>query len=141
MRQFLLYLNPGVVKHLLGFRLWNFKLIFSTYNIFCVPCSPPYNVYIVQIKITQCLKEFRYCVSGPVCSKIIIFCHTEAGLTSKCGRISPKVYWWHQNQSSYIVRCLATSRNGIKVFGLYTHSPTHPLTKACMEAGTLPKNK
>ena len=26
-----------------------------------------------------------------------------------------------------------------KVFGLLTHSPTHPVTKPCMEAGTLPK--
>ena len=96
--------------------------------------------------IKECLKEFRYRVRGHVCSKIVIFCCTEAGLTSKWGRISPEVYWWHQNQSSYNVRRSATSRDGIKVFCLHTHpySPIHPfthsLTKSCMEASTLPKN-
>ena len=40
----------------------------------------------------ECLKEFRYCASGPGCSKIVNFCRTEAGLTSKWGRISPAVY-------------------------------------------------
>ena len=83
------------------------------------------------------MKEFRYGANGPWCSKIVNFCRTEAGLTSKWGRISPAVYWWHQKQCSYIVQCRrATSRNGIKVFSLHTHSRT----KSCMEAGTLPKN-
>ena len=53
--------------------------------------------------IKECLKEFRYCASGLGSSKIVNFCRTEAGLTSKWGRISQAVYWWHQNRSSYIV--------------------------------------
>ena len=38
--------------------------------------------------IKECLKEFRYCASGLGCSKIINFCCTEAGFTTKWGRIS-----------------------------------------------------
>ena len=38
-----------------------------------------------------------------ICSKIVIFDHTEAGLTSNWDRISPAVLWCYQNQSNYIV--------------------------------------
>ena len=51
---------------------------------------------------------------------------TEAGLTSKWGRISPAVYWGHQNQYSYIVRRCTTSCGVAKK--LADHSLTHPLT-------------
>ena len=68
--------------------------------------------------------------------KIVNFCRTEAGLTSKWGRISPTVYWGHQNQSSYVVQRRAASHDRIKVFCLHTHS----LKKLCMKADTLPKN-
>ena len=54
--------------------------------------------------------EFEYCASGPGYSKIVKFCRTEAGLTSKWGRISPAVY---QNQSRYIVKHHATLRDVI----------------------------
>ena len=39
-----------------------------------------------------------------ICSKIVNFDRTEAGLTSKWGRISPAVQWCYQNQSNYTVR-------------------------------------
>ena len=39
--------------------------------------------------------------------KIVNFHLSEAGLTSKLGRISPGVYRWHQKQSIYVPRpCL-----------------------------------
>ena len=41
----------------------------------------------------------------------------------------------HQNQYSYIVQCHVTSRDGIKVFGLHTHSSTNPLTHKIMYGG------
>ena len=46
-----------------------------------------------------------------LCSRIVNFCRTEAGLTSKWGRILPAVYWWHQNPSSYVIGRRATSRD------------------------------
>ena len=36
--------------------------------------------------------------------KIANFQLSEAGLTSKWGRISPEVYRWHQKQSMYVLR-------------------------------------
>ena len=56
------------------------------------------------------LEEVHILSSGPrgLCFKIVNFCRTETGLTSKWGRNSPAVYWWHQNQSRYIVRRCAT---------------------------------
>ena len=38
--------------------------------------------------------------SNERCSKIVNFNRTEAGLTSKWGRISPAVQWCYQNQSN-----------------------------------------
>ena len=38
-----------------------------------------------------------------ILSKIFNFDRTEAGLTSKWGRISPAVQWCYQNQSNCIV--------------------------------------
>ena len=75
--------------------------------------------------IKQSSKKFRYFAIGPrgLCFEIVNFCRTEAGLTSKWGRISPAVYWWHQNQSRYIVWRCATSRGVAKK--LADHSPTH----------------
>ena len=43
------------------------------------------------------------------CSKIVNFNRTEAGLTSKWGRISPAVQWCYQNQSNCIIRRCTTS--------------------------------
>ena len=116
---------------------------FEHKNIYFVPIL--WNFYYLQknfmfsisfLFITnECLKEYWYGASGPGCSKLVNFCRTEAGLTSKWGRISPAVYWWHQKQCSYIVRRRATSRNGIKVFGLHTHaltySQSHVWRQAC----------
>ena len=50
---------------------------------------------IIPIYIQRCLKEIRYGAIGPggLCSKIVNFCHTETGLTSKWCRILPVVYW------------------------------------------------
>ena len=42
--------------------------------------------------------------------KIVNFCCTEAGLTSKGGRISPAVYWCHWIQSTDIVERYVMSR-------------------------------
>ena len=45
--------------------------------------------------------------SSELSIKIVNFHPTEAGLTSKWGRISPGVYRWHQKQSTYVLRpCL-----------------------------------
>ena len=42
-------------------------------------------------------------------SKIVNFDLTEAGLTSKWGKISPAVQWCYQNQSNYTVQRCASS--------------------------------
>ena len=64
--------------------------------------------------------------------KIVNFCRTEAGLTSKWGRILLSVYWWYQNQPSYTVGRRATSRDVAKCFWkigwLHTHTQTHNTT-------------
>ena len=73
--------------------------------------------------------------------KIVNFCRTEAGLTSKWGRILLSVYWWYQNQPSYTVGRRATSRDVAKCFWkigwLHTHTQTHNTT---YWGSTLPKN-
>ena len=44
---------------------------------------------------------FQFIIIGNgQCSKNVIFYRTEAGLTSKRGRISPAVQWCYQNQSN-----------------------------------------
>ena len=72
-----------------GYRVFKKKcvLLFLKFSISCT----------LIIKVSS--KLFRYCASGPrgLCSRIVSFCRTEAGLTSKCGRISPADYWWYQN--------------------------------------------
>ena len=42
-------------------------------------------------------------------SKIVNFDRTEAGLTSKWGRISAAVQWGYENQSNYTVQRRAMS--------------------------------
>ena len=65
-------------------------------------------------------------------------------IAQKWGRISPAVYWWHQNQSSYnIRRCTPLFSVAKKICWPQTHAQMHTCTrtrtKSCMEAGTLPK--
>ena len=71
-------------------------------------------------------------MSGPrvLRSRIVNFCRTEAGLTSKWGRISPAVYWWHQNQSSYVVRSHTVSLDVAEKLAdhAHTHTQTHAQT-------------
>ena len=84
----------------------NFFITFKIFHVFNI--------------INECLKEFRYCVRGPGCSKIVNFV--------VWGRISPAVYWWHQNQSSYIV--CTTSCDVVQQNQSFpsTYSLTHSLT-------------
>ena len=56
--------------------------------------------------------------------KIAHFQLSDAGLTSKWVRISPAVFWLHQNQSSYVIRRCATSRNVAEKFADYAHTHT-----------------
>ena len=53
---------------------------------------------------------------------MVNFDHTEAGLTSKWGRISPAVQWCYQNQSNCIIQRCTTSGNVAKKF--VTHTET-----------------
>ena len=101
--------------------------IFITFKIFCVLIS-----FLFLTKV--CLKEFRYGASGPGCSKIFIFCRTEAGLTSKWGRISPAIYWGHQSQSTYIEGCRETSRDvsGKLADHAHIHTISHMETACCL---------
>ena len=49
------------------------------------------------------------CDSGMVILfSIVNFCRTEGYCTKKWGRILPGFYWYHQKESSYVVRHLAT---------------------------------
>ena len=57
-----------------------------------------------------------------ICSKIANFNHTEAGLTSKWGRISPTVQWCCQNQSNCTIRRCTTSLDIAKKFFKYIHT-------------------
>ena len=50
-----------------------------------------------------------YATPAWACYLIVKFCRTEGYCTKKWGRISPGFYWYHQKQSSYVVRRLATS--------------------------------
>ena len=61
-----------------------------------------------------------------ISSKIVNFNRTEAGLTSKWGRISPAAQWRYQNQSNCIVKRCMTSGDVTKKFG--THTETLRLT-------------
>ena len=106
----------------------NYLKLFIIFKIFCA-----FN--IVSIYNQECLKEFKYWASGTggLFSKIIHFCCTEAGLRSKWVRISPPAFWWHQNQSSYIVTRRATLLNvagKLADYWLYKHRQTTP----CIEA-------
>ena len=60
-----------------------------------------------------------------ICSKIVNFNRTEAGLTSKWGRILPAVQWSYQNQFNCTVRQRATSPTNLlhgrtTEYGLYS---------------------
>ena len=74
-------------------------------------------------------KVFRYCASGPrgLYSRIVNFCRTKAGLASKWGRMSPAVYWWYQNQSSYVEGPHAMSHDVARKLTDYTHTHYHVL--------------
>ena len=56
-----------------------------------------------------------------ICSKIVNFDRTEAGLTSEWGRILPAVIWCYHDQSNCNVRRRATSPRNV----LQTHIHTH----------------
>ena len=58
------------------------------------------------------------------CSKMVNFNRTEAGLTSKWGRISPAVQWCYQNQSNCILQRCTTSGNVAKKFVTHTETDT-----------------
>ena len=55
-----------------------------------------------------------------ICSKIVNFDRTEAGLTSKWGRISPAVQWCYQIQYNCTVRRRTTSRDVAKKYDTET---------------------
>ena len=102
--------------------IWPNSPIFSKGSI-------TFKTFLIFI-IKESSKKFRCCASGPkgLCFKIVNLCRTEADLTSKWGRIFQAVYWWHQNQSSCIVRCCVMSRGVAKKLAdhLLTHNPpTH----------------
>ena len=88
--------------------------------------------------------EFRYCASGPGCSNIANFCCTEVGVEfsqQSIGDIRISLATLYADvqcrvmKSKFLVYILTHSTPHA-----LNHSPTHPLTKTCMEAGTLPKN-
>ena len=83
----------------------------------------------------ECLKEFRYCAYGFGCSKIVNFCCTKAGLTWKSSEFC-------QQSIGCIRLILGTFQDVVQQNQSFwsTYSPTWPLTKSCMEAGTLHKN-
>ena len=57
-----------------------------------------------------------------ICSKIVNIDRTEAGRTSKWGRILPAVQWCYQNQSKGPKRQLITSRDvAEKLMHTYIH--------------------
>ena len=58
-----------------------------------------------------------------ICSKIANFIRTEAGLTSKWGRISVAVQWCYQNPSNCTVRqCTGCSIMKRIMFALFTQT-------------------
>ena len=59
---------------------------------------------------------------GSLFSKIVNLCRTEAGLTSKWGKILPEVYWCHQIQSIYTVGHCVMSRGVAGKLADYTHT-------------------
>ena len=50
---------------------------------------------------------------------------TKAVLKSKWDRISPAVYWCHQNEASYVVGRCATSSDVARKFADHTRTHTH----------------
>ena len=58
--------------------------------------------------------------------KILNICRTESYRTKNWGRILPGIYWCHQEQSSYVVRRLATSRGvALKIWDKHPDILTH----------------
>ena len=67
-----------------------------------------------------------------MCSRIVNFDCTEAGLTSKWSRISPAVQWCCQQQSKLYVRQRTTLHRNL----LHTHiHNTYTVTKQLIERG------
>ena len=87
------------------------KVILQIVYIFIAPFPVLTGIkkfYIQFMNISQCVNKQEQLSSGHmICSKIVNFYRTEAGLTSKWGRISPGVCRCHQKQSIYVLRpCL-----------------------------------
>ena len=60
-----------------------------------------------------------------ICSKIVNFDCTEAGLTLKYGRISPAVHWCYQNQSNSTYSDVRRCATSPKLFFTHTETDRH----------------
>jgi len=82
--------------------LWLFVVLLDSYYSNLFNC------------VSICLNMLSFvwlCLTHAVMLKFRACCHTDDCCTKKLGRISPGFLWYHQKESSYVVRSLPTSRD------------------------------
>ena len=95
-------MSIGSIGPSLTARMWH---LFLPKRLSTAPHHTCFQQLSRQSSATACFNNSNG--SSELSIKIVNFHPTEAGLTSKWGRISPGVYRWHQKQSIYVLRpCL-----------------------------------
>ena len=95
-------MSIGSIGPSLTARMWH---LFLPKRLSTAPHHTCFQQLSRQSSATACFNNSNG--SSELSIKIVNFHPTEAGLTSKWGRISPGVYRWHQKQSMYVLRpCL-----------------------------------